>query len=206
MNSKLFNLGLDRPVLLNEHRRHLLSITEVGASSDTEVTTATGTRGVDPLQGSSLGADIVGSLQAVLSIDDISTAEGKRLGTEVVGWGDFNISAAIGPLDGSRLVVGGIVVGQVIDDTSTVGVINVEAGLHRLGVGLEVRAEGEVDALVADIDVGANAETGGVVGNVVDNVKAVVGYTDGELVGINSILVGDIRQTELQILKLRRNG
>ncbi len=145
-----------------------------------------------------MGADIIGSLQAVLGINDVGAGESKRLSAEVVRGGNLHIAVAIGPLDGSRLVVGGIIVGQVVDDASTVVVVNVETSLQRLGVGLEVRAEGEVDTLVADIDVGANAEARGVVGNIVDDVKAVVGDTDREVVGVDTILAGSIRQTDLQ--------
>lgn len=191
------NLSLDGPVLLNEHGRHLLSITEVGTGSYTEVTTATSSRGVDPLQGSSLGVDIIGSLTAVLGIEDISRSEGKRLSTKVVGRGNLHITVAVGPLYGSRLVVRAIVIGQVIDHTTTVVVIDIETSLQRLRVGLEVRAENEVDAPVTDIDVGANAEARSVVGNIVDNIKAIVGNTDREVIGVDAILAGSVRQAKL---------
>ena len=144
------------------------------------------------MQRGSLGVDIISSLQAVFRVDDIRASKGKRLRAKVVGGSNLHVTRAVGPLDGSRLVVGGIVVGQVIDDTSTVVVIDIDASFNRAGVGLEVRAEGEVDALVTDIDVGANTETRSVVGNIVDNIEAVIAHTDGEVVGVNAFLAGSV--------------
>lgn len=39
---------------------------------------------------------------------------------------------------------------------------------------------------------GANTETRSVVGNFVDNIEAVIAHTDGEVVGVNAVLVGSV--------------
>lgn len=105
--------GIHGPGLLNQHGGHLLGrvgISQVGTSGDAEITAATGTRGVDPLEGAHVVVHVVADLQAVFSIDSVGGEDGEALSAEVEGRSDLDIARAVGPLESGSLVVGPVVV------------------------------------------------------------------------------------------------